>query len=140
MRLLKYLGIGDNFAAGSDESGVEIEDDVDEEDDVDDRIDHQEADILGRLVLEGHVEGHHNGRVEGEEQDDVVPEGLEGAVMQQYVRRRLGRLLAVLRHHVSVQAHHLLFTIIVTITVITVIRQPSHSPFPIDCAAFTSLQ
>ena len=102
-----YLGIGNNFAARSDEGGVKIEDDVDEEDDVDDGVGDEEADVFGRLILEGHVEGHHDGRVEGQEEDDVVPERLEGAVMQQDVRRRLGRLLAVLRHHIGVQAHHL---------------------------------
>ena len=71
------------------------------------RIDDEQTDVLWRLVLKGHVVRHHNCRVEGEAEDDPIPQGLEGAVVQQDVRRRLGRLLPVLRQHVSVQAHHL---------------------------------
>ncbi len=101
------FGVGDDFAVGSDEGRVEIENDVDEEDDVDDRVDDQQTDVLRRLVLEGHVVGHHDGRVEGEAEDDPVPQGLKGAVVQQDVRRRFGGLLAVLRQDVRIQAHHL---------------------------------
>lgn len=86
---------------------MKIEDDIDKEDDIDDGVDHQEGDILRSLVLEGHVVGHHDGRVEGQTEDDPVPQGLEGAVVQQDVRRRFGRLLAVLRQHIRIQAHHL---------------------------------
>ena len=101
------FGVGDHLAAGADERRVKVEDNVDEEDDVDDRVDDQQTDVLGRLVLEGHVVGHHDGRVEGEAEDDPVPQGLEGAVMQQDVRRRFRRLLTVLRQDVRIQAHHL---------------------------------
>ena len=46
--------------------------------------------------LEGDVVRNHNGRVEGEDEDDPVPCGLEGAVVEDDVGRRLGRLLLVL--------------------------------------------
>ena len=101
------LRIADHLSSGTHEGRVEVEHDVDEEDDVNDGVHHQEADILGRLVLEGDVEGHHDGRVEGETQNGPVPDGFEGTVVKQDVRRRLGRLLAVLGQHVRVQRHHL---------------------------------
>lgn len=101
------FGVGDHLAAGADERRVEVEDDVDEEDDVDDGIDDEQTHVLRRLVLEGHVVGHHDGGVEGETEDDPVPQGLEGAVVQQDVRRCFGRLLTVLRQHIRIQAHHL---------------------------------
>jgi len=88
--------VRDHFATGTNKSGVEIKDNVDEEDDVDDGIDHQERDIFRRLVLKGHVIGHHDGRVESEAKNDPVPEGLEGAVMQKDVRRCFRSLLAIL--------------------------------------------
>ena len=65
--------VGNDLAVGPDERRVKIEYDVDKEDDVDDRVDDQQTDVLRRLVLEGHVVGHHNGRVEGEAKDDPVP-------------------------------------------------------------------
>ncbi len=101
------LWVRDDLSAGADVRGVEVEDDVDEEDDVDDGVDHQEGDVLRRLVLERHVVGDHDGRVEGEDQDDPVPDGLESAVVQQDVRGRLGGLLAILGHDVRAQAHQL---------------------------------
>lgn len=101
------LGVGHDLAAGPDERGVKIEHDVDEKYHVHDGVDHQQRHVLARLVLERHVVRHHDGRVEGQAQDHPVPDGFERAVMQQYVRRRLRRLLPVLGHYVGVQAHHL---------------------------------
>ncbi len=71
------LGVGDDLAAGAHVGGVEVEHDVDEEDDVDDGVDDEEGHVLRRLVLERHVVGHHDGRVERQDQDDPVPDGLE---------------------------------------------------------------
>jgi len=102
-----HLRVGHDLAAGPDERGVEVEHDVDEEYHVDDGVDHQQGHVLAGLVLERHVVRHHDGRVEGQAQDDPVPDGLERAVVQQDVRRRLRRLLPVLGHYVRVQAHHL---------------------------------
>lgn len=101
------LGVGDDLAAGPDERGVEVEHDVDEEYHVDNGVDHKQGHVLAGLVLEGHVVRHHDGRVEREAQDHPVPYGLERAIVQQYVRRRLRRFLPVLGHYVRVQAHHL---------------------------------
>ena len=101
------LGVADHLATGTHECRVEVEHNVDEEDDVHDGVHHEQTDVLGGLVLEGDVEGHHDGGVEGETQDGPVPDGLEGAVVEQDVGRRLGRLLAVLRQDVRVQRHHL---------------------------------
>ena len=101
------LGVADHLSARTHERRVEVENDVDEEDDVHNGVDHEQTDILGGLVLEGDVEGHHDGGVEGEAQDGPVPDGFEGTVVEQDVGRRLGRLLAVLRQDVRVQRHHL---------------------------------
>ena len=101
------LGIADHLAAGAHERRVEVEHDVDEEDDVHYGVHHQEAHVLGRLVLEGDVERHHDGGVKGETQNGPVPDGFEGTVVEQDVRRRLGRLLPVLGQHVRVERHHL---------------------------------
>lgn len=105
------FGVGNDFTVRSNEGRVKIEYDVDKEDDVDDRIDHQQTNVFRRLILKGNVVGHHDGRVEGEAQDDPVPQGLKGAVMQQDVRRRFRCLLAVLRKNVRIQAHHLFYVI-----------------------------
>lgn len=86
---------------------MEIEHDVYEEDDVDDGVNHQQGDVLGGLVLEGNVVRHHDGGVEGEAQDDPVPDGLEGAVMEEDVWRGFGGFLPVLGHDVRIEAHHL---------------------------------
>ena len=100
------LGIGDDFSTGPHEGGVEVEDDVHQEDDVHHAVQHQPHDVV-LLGLEGDVVGHHDGRVEGEDEDDPVPGGLEGAVVKDDVRRRLRGLLLVLREDVRVQLQHL---------------------------------
>ena len=66
--------------------------------------------VLRILYLEGHVVGYHDGSVEGEEEDDPVPGGFEGGVVEDDVWRRLGGLLTVLREDVRVQIHHLKHT------------------------------
>lgn len=102
-----HFRVRHDLAARTHERRVEVEDNVDEEDDVNYGVDHQQRDVLGGLVLEGYVVRDHDGRVEGETQDDPVPDGLEGAVVEEDVGRRLRCLLAVLRHHVGAQTHHL---------------------------------
>ena len=99
--------VGHDLAAGTDECRVEVEDDIDEEDDIDDAVDYEERDGVEGLVTEGDVEGNHDGRVEGEDEDHPVPRRLEGRVVQDDVGRRLGRLLAVLRQDLAVEVHHL---------------------------------
>lgn len=74
--------VGHHLATRTHERRVEVEDDVDKEDDVNYGVDHQQRDVLGGLVLEGDVVRNHDGRVEGEAQDDPVPDGLEGAVVE----------------------------------------------------------
>ena len=70
-------------------------------------VDYEQRHCVERLVAEGDVEGHHDGRVEGEDEDHPVPRRLEGRVVQDDVGRRLRRLLAVLRQDVAIQVHHL---------------------------------
>ena len=53
------------------------------------------------------VETYHDSSVEGKKEDDPVPRGLEGAVVQEDVGRGAGSLLAVLRQDVRAQAHQL---------------------------------
>ena len=100
------LGVGDDLPAGANEGGVEVEHDVHQEDDVHHAVQHQPHDVV-LLGLEGDVVRHHDGRVEGEDEDDPVPGGLEGAVVEDDVRRRLGGLLLVLREDVRVQLQNL---------------------------------
>ena len=57
--------------------------------------------------LECGIIGHHDGCVEGENQDDPVPDGLEETVVEDDVRRCLGSLESVLGQHVRAQVHHL---------------------------------
>jgi len=61
---------------------VKVEDDVNEEDDVDDGVHHQEGHVLRGLVLECNVVGHHDGRVEGEAEDDPIPDRFEGTIVK----------------------------------------------------------
>ena len=100
------LGVGDDFSGRADEGGVEVEDDVHEEDDVHDAVHHQPGDVV-LLGLEGDIVGHHDGRVEGEDEDDPVPGGLEEAVVQDDMWRRLRRFLFVLRQDVRPQLENL---------------------------------
>ena len=93
------LGVRDHLSGRAHEGGVEVQHDVDQEDDVHDAVQHQPGQVV-LLGLEGDVVGHHDGRVEGEDEDDPVPGGLEGAVVEDDVRRRLGGLLFVLRENV----------------------------------------
>ena len=101
------LRITDHLAAGADERRVEVQHDIYKENHVHNRVHHEQADVLGRLVLERDVVRHHDGGVEGETEDHPVPDGFEGTVVEEDVRRRLGRLLAVLRQHVRAERHHL---------------------------------
>lgn len=100
------LGIGDNLASWPDESGVEVEHDVHQEDDVHDAVQNQPGDVV-LLGLEGDVVGHHDGRVKGEDEDHPVPRGLEGAVVEDDVRRRLGSFLLVLGQDFRAKLKHL---------------------------------
>jgi len=68
---------------------MEIQEDVDEEDYVNDAVDDQNGNVVHRLSLEGGVEGDHDGRVEGQHEDQPVPHGLEARVVQDDVTRSL---------------------------------------------------
>ena len=52
------------------------------------------------LGPKGNVVGHHDGGVEGEDEDDPVPGRLEGTVVENDVWRGLRGLLFVLRENV----------------------------------------
>lgn len=80
---------------------MEVEHNVNQEDDVHDAVQRQPNQVV-LLRLKGDVVGHHDGGVEGEDEDDPVPGGLEGAVVEDDVGRRLGGLLLVLREDVGV--------------------------------------
>jgi hypothetical protein len=89
--------IADHLTGLTHVSGVKVEHDVEEENDVDNRVDDEQWDVVHRLRLECHVEGHEHGRVECEKQDDPVPHRFECAIVQDDVWRRFRRLLSVLR-------------------------------------------
>ena len=78
---------------------MEIEHDINEKDDVHDAVHHQPRNIV-LLGLEGDVVGHHDGGVEGEDEDYPVPCGLEEAVVEDDVGRGLWGFLLVLRKDV----------------------------------------
>lgn len=96
-----------DFASGTDERRMEIENDIYEEDNVYYRIDNEERNVLGRFVLEGYIVRDHYSRVERQAEYDPIPYRLEGAVVQKYVWRSFGRFLSVLWHHICIQRHHL---------------------------------
>ena len=91
-----HFWVGDDLTGGSDVRRVKVQHDVDEEDDVDDGVDDEERHVFRRLVLERDVVRHHDGRVEGQAKDDPVPDGFEGTVVKQNVRRSLRGLLSIL--------------------------------------------
>ena len=64
--------------------------------DVNDGVNNDESDVLvGEGSVDGQVEGDHNDRVEGEAEDDPVPDYLEGGVVEQDMGRGLGWLVPV---------------------------------------------
>ena len=102
------LGVGHDLAARADVGRVKVEDNVNEKNHVHDRVQHEQEHVLRGLVLQRHVVGDHDGRVEGEDEDDPVPDGLEGAVVEQDVRGRFRSLLSVLGHNdLRTEAHEL---------------------------------
>lgn len=78
---------------------MEVEHNVNQEDHVHDTVQHQPSQIV-LLGPEGDVIWHHDGGVEGEDEDDPVPGGLEGTVVQDDVWRSFWGLLFVLRENV----------------------------------------
>lgn len=72
---------------------------IHQEDDIHHTVHHQPGQVV-LFGLEGDIIGYHDGSVEGEDEDDPVPGGLEGAVMQDDMRRSLRSLLFVLREDV----------------------------------------
>ena len=96
------FGVGHDRARWSDKGRVEVEDDVNEKHYVHDGVRGQGGNTVAGLPLERHVVRHHDGGVEGEEEDHPVPRGLEGRVVEDNVGRGLGALLPVLR-----QRHHI---------------------------------
>lgn len=85
---------------------MKVEDDVDEKDEVDHAVEYKERHIV-IFYLEGGVVRNHDGGVEGEDQDDPVPHGLEEAVVQNDVRGSFGGFQSVLGKHIRVYVHHL---------------------------------
>lgn len=92
--------VRDDLSSGADESCVKVQYDVDEENDIDDGVDDQEKNVLAGFVFEGDVVRYHNRGVKSQTKYNPVPNGLESAVVQQYVGWRLWGLLSVLWHHV----------------------------------------
>ena len=64
--------------------------------------------VVARLIEEecGHV-GREDGGVDDEDEDDPVPERLEGRVVQHGPLVDAGRLQLVLGHHLGAQRQHL---------------------------------
>ena len=52
---------------------MEVEDNVEEKNYVDHDVDHQERNVSDGFGAECGVEGHHDGGVEGEHEDEPVP-------------------------------------------------------------------
>ena len=100
------LRIGDHLPCRTYECGVEVENNVHQEDDVHNAVHHQPRDVV-LFGLEGHVVGHHDGGVEGENEDHPVPGGLKETVVQDDVGRGLRGLLLVLRQDVGPQLKNL---------------------------------
>ena len=100
------LCVWNDLPSRTHEGGVEVKHDVDQEDDVHHAVQHQPNQVV-LFGLKRDVIGHHDGGVEGEDEDDPVPGGLEGAVVEDDVWRGLGGLLFVLRHDVWSQLESL---------------------------------
>lgn len=78
---------------------MEVEHDVNQKDDIDNTVHNQPGQVV-LLGPEGNIIGYHDGSVEGEDEDDPVPSGLESAVVEDDVWRGLRGLLLVLRENV----------------------------------------
>ena len=102
-----HFRVRDDLAGRADVGRVKVQHDVDEEDDVDDGVDDEQRHVLRRLVLERDVVRHHDGRVEGQAEDDPVPDGFEGTVVKQNVRGSLWGLLSILRQNIGTKTHQL---------------------------------
>ena len=89
-------GVWNHLPRRTNEGGVEVQHDVNKEDDVHDAVQHQRGQIV-LLCLKRDVIRHHDGGVEGEDEDDPVPGRLEGAVVEDDVWRGLRGFLLVLR-------------------------------------------
>ena len=73
---ISYL-IDNDGAVSPYERGVEVEDDVDEEGQVDDGVDDQKRDVVVvEAPVEGQVERNHDDGVEGQAEDQPVPDNL----------------------------------------------------------------
>lgn len=86
---------------------MKVEYNVNQEDHVHHTVHHQPRQVV-LLGPEGNVIRHHDGGVEGQDEDDPVPGGLEGAVVEYDVRGSLGGLLLVLWENVRSQLESLL--------------------------------
>lgn len=93
------LWVRNDLSTRPNEGGVEVEHNVHKEDDIYHAVQHEPGQIV-LLGLERDIVGHHDGCVEGEDEDDPVPGGLEGAVVEDDVGRSFRRLLLVLREDV----------------------------------------
>ena len=98
--------VRNHLSTRTHEGGVEVEDDVHQEDYINHAIQHQPNNVV-LLGFEGNIVGHHYGCVKGKDKDDPVPGGLEGAVVKNYVGRRLGSFLLVLWEDVRVELQNL---------------------------------
>lgn len=94
----------------------EVDEDVNDEHDVDEQVDDDDGVVrvvpprvgVARLVeKEGRDVGREDGRVDDEDEDDPVPQGLEGRVVQDGPLVDPRGLQLVLRHHLGAQGEHL---------------------------------
>ena len=76
-----HFWIGDHLPTRANVSRVKVEYNVYEKYHVDDGVHDKEGDVFWGLVFQCYVVGDHDGCVEGEAENDPVPNGLEGAVM-----------------------------------------------------------
>ena len=86
---------------------MKVEHNVEREDDVDYAVGDEYGHVVHRLRLEGHIVWHEESGVDGEQQYEPVPDVLERAVVKNDVRRRFGRLLAILRQELAIEVERL---------------------------------
>lgn len=95
-----------HFPGRSHESGMKVQHNVHQKDHIHNAVHNQPGDVV-LLGFERDVVGDHDGGVESENEDDPVPGGLKGTVVQDDVRGGLGGLLFVLRKDIWAQLENL---------------------------------
>lgn len=89
-----------NLPSRTHKSGMEVQHNIHKEDYVHHTVQNQPHQVV-LFGLKGDIVGNHDGCVEGEDENDPVPCGLKGAVVQDDVRWSFRSLLLVLRKNVG---------------------------------------